>query len=638
MFEEDSMGRRHTTHRPPFGAPADSCGGGRGRWSSFGRIVLGAATATALAVLCALSVAGAPAEAAFPGVNGRIACEGIRKPIVPGTSSSEIFSVNPDGSGERVLTNNTTRDGDPAFSPDGRKVAFEAQRDPTQPNNSDIYVANNDGDLEGPDVKRLTFNNGTTVIPGGVGGVGVISGTGGVSGTDRAPSWSPDGTQIVFHSGRAATFSDGGTTPANDFEIYKMSATTGESVMPAQRLTFSRGQDATPSWSPDGTRIAFQSLRASDATHPVNLEVFTMNPDGSGVTNVTNSPGTAGNASANSNGLDRDVIWWPNSAQLAFSSTRNNVTAGNQNFEVYKANRDGSNPTRLTSNLSGDTAGTDGDYDAPNSWSPDGKRILFTTGRSSTADTSEFIANTMDANAGEAAGLQRVAATNIFVRCDWQRAAPAAVGGGGSVPPGGSVRPKATVCASSKGVRVIGQTNSGGRVFQGSNGNDRICGTNAGDVITGNGGRDVISGGGANDRINGGSGNDRVNGGAGKDLISGSSGNDRISGSSGNDRINGNSGRDAINGNSGNDRLTGATGNDVVSGSSGRDVISGSSGNDRLSGNSGNDRINGNSGNDRISGGSGRDVLRGSTGKDRISGGPGKDRISGGSGKDHIKQ
>ena len=221
-------------------------------------------------------------------------------------------------------------------------------------------------------------------------------------------------------------------------------------------------------------------------------------------------------------------------------------------------------------------------------------------------------------------------------------AAPSAPGGGANpLPPGGggsSVPPKATVCANSAGVRVIGRTNSGGRVIQGTNGNNRICGTNAGDLITGNGGKDVISGGGGDDRINGGSGSDRINGGSGKDRVSGSSGNDSISGSSGNDRINGNSGTDRITGSSGNDRLNGSTGDDVVSGSSGKDVISGSSGSDRLSGNSGNDRINGNSGNDRISGGSGNDRLKGGSGNDRIDGGAGRDRISGGSGRNQIKQ
>ncbi len=212
---------------------------------------------------------------------------------------------------------------------------------------------------------------------------------------------------------------------------------------------------------------------------------------------------------------------------------------------------------------------------------------------------------------------------------------PSASGpGGGPAPP--KPKPKAKGCVNSAGVKVLGRTNSGGRVFQGSKGNDRICGTSRGDLITGNGGKDVISGFGGADRINGGSGSDRINGGSSKDRISGSSGNDVISGSSGNDRINGNSGRDRINGNSGNDRLAGASGNDVISGSTGKDIISGGSGNDRLSGNSGNDRINGDSGNDRISGGSGNDRLKGSSGNDRISGNSGNDRLNGGSGRDKL--
>jgi len=51
-----------------------------------------------------------PAQAAFPGDNGRIVCEGTRAPDVPGSSRTEVFSVNPDGSDERVLTDNAVRD------------------------------------------------------------------------------------------------------------------------------------------------------------------------------------------------------------------------------------------------------------------------------------------------------------------------------------------------------------------------------------------------------------------------------------------------------------------------------------------------------------------------------------------------
>ena len=130
---------------------------------------------------------------------------------------------------ERRLTNNQTRDGDPQFSPDGTRIAFEGRRDPAQPTNSEIYVANNDGDLEGPDVQRLT------TTPSNI--------------TDRQPSWSPDGAEISFHSNRSATFNDGGTTPANDFEIYKMSSTAGDTAL--TRLTETRGQDAISSHGGD---------------------------------------------------------------------------------------------------------------------------------------------------------------------------------------------------------------------------------------------------------------------------------------------------------------------------------------------------------------------------------------------------
>ena len=68
-----------------------------------------------------------------------------------------------------------------------------------------------------------------------------------------------------------------------------------------------------------------------------------------------------------------------------------------------------------------------------------------------------------------------------FFRSKVSPAQSAPGGGGYPLPGGGSVPPKATVCRNSARVKIIGKTNSGGRVFQGSNGDDRICGTSAGD-------------------------------------------------------------------------------------------------------------------------------------------------------------
>ena len=383
----------------------------------------GALLALGIALAVGLIASGSPAEAAFPGANGRIACEGTRagfEPAPGGISPQEIFSVNPDGSDERVLTDNSTRDGDPAYSPDGTKIAFEGRRVEGQPDNSEIYVANNDGDLSGDDVRRLTFNNGE--LEGG--------GRNSVAATDRSPTWSPDGTQIIFHSGRETTFNDGGTTPARDFEIYKMSATTGEQGG-LTRLTEHRGQDAIPSWSPDGTKVAFQR-QVTPIENFFNLEIFTMDPDGGNLMNISNNPGTPDDpdtprpAFENSDAIDSfATAWSPDSKRIAFGSTRANETPGNQNFEIYRVNRDGSDVTRLTLNESGDTPGTSRDYDHAPTWSPDGTRILFTSGRTSTESEDEFIAYTMDANLGEAAGLQPVAETGIFARCDWQSLAVA---------------------------------------------------------------------------------------------------------------------------------------------------------------------------------------------------------------------
>jgi Tol biopolymer transport system component len=95
--------------------------------------------------------------------------------------------------------------------------------------------------------------------------------------------------------------------------------------------------------------IAFQSNRDG------NNEIYVMNGDGSGLTNLTNNPAD-----------DAAPFWSPDGKRIAFQSSRNG------NSEVYVMSADGSNPTRLTNNPSDD---------AVDGWSPDGKRILFHTAR-----------------------------------------------------------------------------------------------------------------------------------------------------------------------------------------------------------------------------------------------------------------
>jgi TolB protein len=97
------------------------------------------------------------------------------------------------------------------------------------------------------------------------------------------------------------------------------------------RLTDSPGFDGFPLWSPDGRKIAFLTGRDG------NAEIYTMNPDGSEQTNLTNTP----NAQESVQG---DFSWSPDSAQIMFHTNRDN------NVEIYVMDANGDNPTNLSNN------------------------------------------------------------------------------------------------------------------------------------------------------------------------------------------------------------------------------------------------------------------------------------------------
>lgn len=227
---------------------------------------------------------GGPAQAAFPGINGNLACQSSRD------GNAEIYSFNPNGTEleARNLTNNPASDGRPRYSPDGRKIVFESNRD----GSVELYIM----DADGGNVRRLTFSP--------------ARGHG-----NSAANFSPGGDQIVYQSTR-----DG------NFEIYKINVDgTGDT-----RLTNNPAEDSLPAWSPDGSKIAFSSRQQDPAA-----DVMVMNPDGTGVVNLTNSPGE-----------DSWPAWSPDGTMIAFHSRRVD-TAGE---EIYRMNADGSNVVRLTNN------------------------------------------------------------------------------------------------------------------------------------------------------------------------------------------------------------------------------------------------------------------------------------------------
>ena len=146
----------------------------------------------------------------------------------------------------------------------------------------------------------------------------------------RSPSWSPDGTKIAFSA------SSGGNN-----EIYVMNADGSNHT----NITNDLGYDSEPSWSPDGTKIAFSARSGGDN------EIYVMDTDGSNQTNITNH-----------DGWDRAPSWSPDGTKIAFESNRDGTG------EIYVMDADGSNPTNITN---------DPAWNSNASWSPDGTKIAF---------------------------------------------------------------------------------------------------------------------------------------------------------------------------------------------------------------------------------------------------------------------
>jgi Tol biopolymer transport system component len=291
----------------------------------------------------------------------------------------DIWLMNDNGSGLINWSNSpTTSDGRPIWSPDGTRMAFQSDREGTM----DIYVANADGSA----LRNLT---------GRYGG----------SPNDVNPSWSPDGSKIVFQSNRSGNWDiwmvnadDGsGLVPLTDhaeddrnpewwpidtglptrlpdrevpqvrwspdgrvvytadaggnMDIFVMNANgTGKT-----NLTNSPEDDYSPRWSPDGSRVVFTAQRGG------NTDIYVMNADGSGQTRLTSDPAP-----------DTNPDWSPDGSRIVFNSERISGDSLFGNADIYVMNADGSNQTNLTNS---------GSYEWRPAWSPDGSRIAFEAAR-----------------------------------------------------------------------------------------------------------------------------------------------------------------------------------------------------------------------------------------------------------------
>jgi TolB protein len=266
-------------------------------------------------------------------------------------AGNEIFVMNPDGSGITSITNSPGDDIEPAWSADGRKIAFTSKRD----GHFEIYWMNADGSRQtrltdspedkhypawSPDGEKIAFatveNGQSDLFVINVDGTGLARLTNSSDANERYPDWSPDGKQMLFSS-------FGG----KDSGIYRMNA-DGSKI----KLILA-GPLHHPKWSPDGKKIAFDGEPAG-----CKFEIYVMNADGSGLSQVTNHPKGCG-------GYNKHPGWSPDGKALVYYSSDRNPPSAPNSPNIYATLLDGRVESALTNGV---TALNSGGYDP--AWSP----------------------------------------------------------------------------------------------------------------------------------------------------------------------------------------------------------------------------------------------------------------------------
>ena len=201
--------------------------------------------------------------------------------------------------------------------------------------------------VDPPDGRMLYAGGGPSdVWVSNVDGTGVINITNNTLVADLQPTWSPDGERIAFTSTR-----DGG-----DYDIYIMGK-DGSNVM---RVTTHPATDRQPVWAPNGARLAFVSERDGSLAG----EIFLVNADGTGVTQLTTDAG----------GTDAvSPTWSPDGNRIAFVGAS---MTGDEN--LFSIAVDGTGLLQLTGPAPTCPANSLASWiDMEPDWSPDGSRIAF---------------------------------------------------------------------------------------------------------------------------------------------------------------------------------------------------------------------------------------------------------------------
>ena len=198
---------------------------------------------------------------------------------------ADLFIMSADGQQTERITSSSAEDFDPAWSPDGTRIAFVSDR---ADGAGDIFIM--DVDISTGDAAVRLTNSDLL---------------------ETAPVWSPDGTQIIYLTA---------ITPSN-YDLYIMNADGTE----AHSLTTSERSEYAPAWSPDGTRIAFHAFEG-------NFEIYVLDLVTGEEINLTNN-----------DVADYMPAWSPDGQYIAFTSLR----VGNA--EIFIMDADGANPVQITS-------------------------------------------------------------------------------------------------------------------------------------------------------------------------------------------------------------------------------------------------------------------------------------------------
>lgn len=305
-----------------------------------------------------LTFGGENAEAYFSADGKKLIFQSTRE----GHGCDQIYEMNIDGSGTRLVSTGKGRTTCAYFFRNGKRILYSSTHlvspdCPPKPDYSrgyvwalypgyDIFSAAPDGS----DVKPLTDT----------------------TGYDAEATISPDGKKIVFT-----------TTRSGDLDIYTMD-TDGRNL---KRLTTEVGYDGGPFFSPDSKWIVFRAyhpksekevaeyraLLKENLIRPSKLDIWVMKADGTGKRRVTDN-GAANFA----------PYFFPDGKRIIFSSNMNDPRG--RNFDLYAINADGSGLEKITYNET---------FDGFPMFSPDGKKIVFASNRNAKAqgETNIFIAD-----------------------------------------------------------------------------------------------------------------------------------------------------------------------------------------------------------------------------------------------------